>query len=187
MLHFNIPNGEKGEKVILLLRRHPFIILVRTISWAVIALLPLIFYLLFGNVIAGFFIAEAFYPILILFTSIYYLYIWLFMFAGFIDYYLDAWIVTNKRIINIEQKGLFNRVISEQRLYRIQDVTSELKGLFPTFLNFGDIYIQTAGEAERFIFKQVPDPYRVVKKITLLVEENKKFHNLMMTEDKITV
>ena len=187
MFHFNIPNGEKGEKVILLLRRHPFIILIKIIGWAVIALLPLIFYLILGNVVAGFFASELVYPILVLFTSIYYLYIWLFMFSSFVDYYLDAWIVTSKRIINIEQKGLFNRVISEQRLYRIQDVTSELKGLFPTFLNFGDIYIQTAGEAERFIFKQVPDPYRVVSKITKLVEENKKFHNLMMAEDKITI
>ena len=170
----------------MLLRRHPFIILVRIISWAIIALLPLIFYLILGEIVAGFFTHEVFWPILVLFTSIYYLYIWLFMFSSFVDYYLDAWVVTNYRIINIEQKGLFHRVISEQRLYRIQDVTSELKGFFPTFLNFGNIYVQTAGEAERFVFKQVPNPYQVVSKITKLVEENKKFHNLMMAEDKIS-
>jgi len=187
MFNFNIPNAEKGEKVILLVRRHPFIILVRILSWVIAAILPFIFYLVLGDVIAGFISGEIFYPILVLFTSIYYLYIWLFIFASFVDYYLDAWIVTNKRIINIEQKGLFNRVISEQRLYRIQDITSELKGFFSTFLNFGNIYIQTAGEEKRFIFRQVPDPYRIVRKITKLVEENKKFQQLMEEKDKITI
>lgn len=100
------------------------------------------------------------------------------MFSSFVDYYLDAWILTNEKIINIEQKGLFNRVISEQRLYRVQDITSELKGIIPTFLNYGNVYIQTAGEEERFAFKQVPAPYDVVKKINVLVEENKKVHHV---------
>ncbi len=186
-MNFKIPNGQKGEKIILLLRRHPFIIFVKIVGWSVIAVLPLIFYFILGDVVAGFFGSEIFQPILILFTSIYYLYIWLFAFSSFVDYFLDSWIVTNERIINIEQKGLFNRVISEQQLYRVQDVTSELKGFFSTFLNFGNIYIQTAAEAERFIFKQVPHPYEVVKKITLLVEENKKFHNLIAGKDKITL
>lgn len=186
MFKFNIPNQERGEKIILVIRRHLFIILSKIVGWAIIAVLPLFFYFILGNVIAGFFAHELFYPLIILFASIYYLYIWLFAFASFVDYYLDAWIVTNKRIINIEQKGLFARVVSEQRLYRVQDITSELKGFFATFLNFGNVYIQTAGEEKRFVFKQIPNPYRVVKKITLLVEENKKFHRLISGEDKIT-
>ena len=186
-MNLKIPNGQKGEKIILLLRRHPFIILVKIVTWSVIAILPLIFYFILGDVVASFFPIELFQPILILFTSVYYLYIWLFAFSSFVDYYLDTWIITNERIINIEQKGLFNRVVSEQQLYRIQDVTSELKGFFPTFLNFGNIYVQTAGEEKRFAFKQVPRPYEVVKKITLLVEKNKKIHQLMERKDKTTL
>lgn len=186
-LRFYLPNRQKGEKIILLLRRHYFIILVKIIFWTIVAVLPLIFYLIFGDILASLFTDELFYPLVILFTSVFYLYIWLFVFFSFVDYYLDAWIVTNKRIVNIEQRGLFARVISEQRLYRVQDITSELKGLFPTFLNFGNVYIQTAGEEGRFVFKQIPNPYQVVKKITLLVEENKKFQRLMMEpKDKIT-
>lgn len=179
MLKFHIPHHLKGEKIILLLRRHPFIILSKIITWAVAAILPLIFYLLMGKTLAGLFSNELFSPLVVLFTSIYYLYIWLFAFHGFVDYYLDVWIVTNERIVNIEQKGLFARVVSEQRLYRVQDVTSELKGFFSTLLDFGTVYIQTAGEQQRFVFKQVPSPYNVARKINKIVEQNKKFHRLM--------
>ena len=52
-------------------------------------------------------------------------------------------------------------------------------------LDFGTVHIQTAGEQARFIFKQVPKPYNVARKITTLVEENKKFHRLLEQGDEI--
>ncbi len=36
-----------------------------------------------------------------------------------------------------------------------------MNGLIPTILNFGDVYVQTAAEEERFIFRQVADPFAV--------------------------
>lgn len=187
MLKFHIPHHRKGEKIILLLRRHYFIILSKIIFWAVTAILPPIFYLLFKDVLADLFGSSLFQPIVVLFTSTYYLYIWLFAFHSFVDYYLDVWIVTDERIVNIEQKGLFARTVSEQKLYRIQDVTSELKGFWSTTLNFGTVYIQSAGEKARFVFKQIPNPYRVSRKITKLIEQNKKFHRLMEQKDEVSI
>ncbi len=89
------------------------------------------------------------------------LFLWLYGYLIWIDYYFDVWIVTNERIINIEQKGLFVRIVSELQFSRIQDVTTSVNGLIPTILNFGDVTIQTAAEEEQFLFRQVPDPYRV--------------------------
>jgi uncharacterized membrane protein YdbT with pleckstrin-like domain len=89
------------------------------------------------------------------------LFVWLYGFLIWIDYYYDVWIITNERIINIEQRGLFVRDMSELNLSRIQDVTTEVKGIIPTVLNYGDVYIQTASETERFIFRQVGDPYQI--------------------------
>jgi len=186
MLKFQIPYHESGEKIILILRRHIFIIIIKIAFWALAAILPPIFFLLFQDILAQLFNNNFFHPLLILFTSIYYLYIWLFVFTSFVDYYLDVWIVTDKRIINIELKSLFARTVSEQKLYRIQDVTSELKGFFSTILDFGTVYVQTAGEKERFIFKQIPNPYGVARKILKIVEQNKKFQRLMEKEDKVS-
>lgn len=179
MLNFFIPHRQEGEKIIFLLRRHPAIIFFKILLWATVAILPLIFYYILGGILAGLFPHELFNPLVILFTSIFYLYVWLFMFFSFVDYYLDVWIVTNERIINIEMKGLFSRTASEQKLYRVQDVTSEIQGFFATIFNFGTVYIQTAGEQQRFIFKQISHPDLVAKKINTLVEENKKFHRLL--------
>jgi uncharacterized membrane protein YdbT with pleckstrin-like domain len=114
--------------------------------------------------------------VLALGVSIYYLSIWLFFFTSFADYYLDLWTVTNDRIVSIDQQGLFARTISELDLYKIQDVTSETKGFFPSIFNYGNVYIQTAAEKERFLFKQVPNPNEIRQKVIELMEEDRKYH-----------
>ena len=95
-------------------------------------------------------------------------------FILWIDFYLDAWIVTNERIININQKGFFNRDISELKLTKIQDVTSEIVGFIPTILGYGNIYVQTAAEMERFAFYQIPNPNEVKNIIVQLQEKERK-------------
>lgn len=99
------------------------------------------------------------------------LFLWLFGFLIWIDYYFDVWVVTNERIVNIEQKGLFTRQISELRFSRVQDVMSSVDGLVPTILNFGDVTVQTAAEEERFVFRQVADPFKVKDRIMALSRE----------------
>jgi len=93
---------------------------------------------------------------------------------AFLDYYLDVWIVTNYRVIGVEQKGLFNRTVAEYKLFRIQDVVAEQKGFFATLVNYGEIHIQTAGEQQVIKFKQVPSPNHVARELIRLVEFNKK-------------
>lgn len=91
----------------------------------------------------------------------FFIFMWIFGFLVWIDYYFDVWIITSERIVNIEQRGLFVREISELNFARVQDVTAEVKGIIPTILNYGDVFIQTAGETERFVFRQVGDPYKI--------------------------
>lgn len=91
----------------------------------------------------------------------FFIFMWIFGFLVWIDYYFDVWIITSERIVNIEQRGLFVREISELNFARVQDVTAEVKGIIPTILNYGDVFIQTAGETERFLFRQVGDPYKI--------------------------
>lgn len=67
-------------------------------------------------------------------------------FITWVDYWLDMWIITNERIIDIEQKGLFRHEISEFGLDKIQDVTVESPGLLATFLRYGKISVHTAGD-----------------------------------------
>ena len=82
----------------------------------------------------------------------------LFVAYAFVDYWLDLWVVTNRRILHIEQKGLFHREVAELELSRIQDLTSETQGIVATLLGYGTLSVQTAGEEPRFVFHDIPHP-----------------------------
>jgi uncharacterized membrane protein YdbT with pleckstrin-like domain len=159
-----------GETTVFFLRRHPIIFLGELVYVALLAAVPvgigLMLVRLWPNLLAG----PMTRPAIILLASAYYLVVWLFFIGYFVDYYLDAWVLTTERIINVEQNGLFSRTISELDLSRTQDVTSEVKGILPSVFGFGYVYVQTAGERERFVFEQVPHPHEVRKRILELVE-----------------
>jgi len=84
--------------------------------------------------------------------------LWVRFFASWSDHWLDAWVITNKRIIDIEQVGFFRRQVSSFPLDRIQDVTYDISGVVAMWLRFGNIRIQTASISEDLVMKQVPFP-----------------------------
>ncbi len=100
-----------------------------------------------------------------LFTFIYILWIlflWIIFFVEWTKYYLDVWYVTEKRIIDVEQKRIFDREITNLRFDKIQDVTVDVHGFIPTMLNFGNIKVQTAGEDNTdFFMTMVRNPDEV--------------------------
>jgi hypothetical protein len=182
--HF--PEQKKGEKAILILRRHWLVLIKSAILFVLAVGIPFVFYLMANDLWPEIFKDDSVKGIGILFVSSYYLGIWLFFFAHFVDYYLDVWIVTNKRIISTEQRGLFSRVVSEHKLDKIQDVTSEVHGIIPTFFNYGDVHIQTAGASQKSAFQQVRRPHKIRKIILSLAKQEQHFEHIIRGEDKIT-
>jgi len=164
------------ERIVALLRRHPFIFVKDLALFLLLAAIPVGIYFALAGYAPELLLGPVSAPLLGILASIYALGIWVFFFTQFVDYYLDAWVITNDRIVNVEQQGLFARTISELDLYKIQDVTSEVKGVIPTLFNYGDVYVQTAGTQERFVFEQVPNPHEIRKRIMDLVDEDRKFH-----------
>jgi uncharacterized membrane protein YdbT with pleckstrin-like domain len=97
--------------------------------------------------------------------------IWIGGFMIWFDYYLDVWIITTQRVVNVEQTGLFSRKVSELRFLQIQDISTDVKGFIPTMLNYGDVHIQTAAEQSKFIFLAVPNPYEI--KANIIAQQKK--------------
>lgn len=157
---FHFSGQEPNEQIILMVRRHWFNILEQFFVVFLMILLLLgswfILPIFFPNIIA-----SSLNVIFNFLRDLFGMLIWIVFFLIWIDYYFDVWIITDRRVVNIEQKGLFNRQVSELNLARIQDVTTEVTGVIPTTLNYGNVFIQTAGENPRFIFRQVPDPYGI--------------------------
>ena len=172
----NLPNAIPEEKLVYFLRRHPITLLGVVFGYALLLAAPFAI-LVYLKVVQPEILTDVRYQALIVFGgSTFFLFAWLFLFQLFLDYYLDSWIVTNRRILNIEQNGLFGRTVSELRLYRIQDVTAIVNGFVKTMFNFGEVEIQTAGEHERFMFEEIPKPNEVSKTILELSEVDRRDH-----------
>ncbi len=101
-------------------------------------------------------------------------FIWILFFLAWTDHYLDVWIITDRRIIDIEQRGIFNREVSNLRLDRIQDITVSVKGFLPTLLSFGDLHVQTAGHKVEIIFRNAINPYHAKEIINRLHDQEIK-------------
>jgi membrane protein YdbS with pleckstrin-like domain len=81
-----------------------------------------------------------------------------YIFQNFINWFFNLYIITSKRIIDVDFIGLLFKNISEAPLYTIQDVTSEVKGTTKVVFNYGTVHIQTAGERREFQFEDVHNP-----------------------------
>ena len=103
MLRVNyLPNRIEGEKIVKIIRKDLFILFKKILGLLVLSLVPLVFIYILFTININIIIGDFSYPLLVLGVSAYYLFIWVFFFFSFIDYYLDIWIITNKRIIDIE-------------------------------------------------------------------------------------
>ncbi|MBU0625712.1 PH domain-containing protein [Patescibacteria group bacterium] len=165
---------KSGEQVVFFLRRHIIVFIGGMLLIIFMMFIPFGAYWLINANWPQLLNDTLIGPIMKLVASAYYFWVWLFLFSNFIDYYLDAWIVTNDRILNVEQSGLFNRTVSELDLINIQDVTSEVHGVLPFLFGYGDVFVQTAAEKSRFVFEQVPQPEEIRKRLLMLVEEEQK-------------
>jgi len=180
-----LPHKKPDEKIIFFLRRHWFVAFRIIVVYGLLGLAPVALYLIIRQQNPVFLQDETFYTLLALLTFVYYLYWWMMFYYAWLDYFLDIWIVTNYRVINIEQRGMFYRTIAENKLFRIQDVLSEQKGIIPTFLDYGKINIQTAGTKERIVFQQVPKPNFVAQELIKLIEWRKrKLERVIDKEEK---
>src|SRR3989339_70988 len=172
MLYSQVIKQKNYEKIMHLLRRDIITLIPYVLFLFLLLAVELGIYYLLKNLFPELFLKNFTLAILYLVAFIYTLSVWLFFYTAFVNYFLDMWIITNDRIVDIRQKGLFARVVAELDLFRVQDVTSEAHGIFATMFDFGNVYIQTAGEQERFVFYNIPEPHKIREAIIRLADED---------------
>jgi membrane protein YdbS with pleckstrin-like domain len=92
-----------------------------------------------------------FWTFLVLLYGIHKYFVWL----------LNAYIVTDKRLINVAHKSLFNKKVVETPLERILNVSFQIKGFWQSLFRFGTVEVQAAGLAAPLILKNVSQPDKV--------------------------
>lgn len=88
-------------------------------------------------------------------------------------WYYDVYILTSERVIEVEQKGLFNREVREIGLEKIQDVTYNVSGLFSTAFEIGNVKIHSASGMQ-IELKNISKPSIVREVLMKLVEKKSK-------------
>ncbi len=154
---------EKDEIILKTIRKHWFVIGIQLFNVLLLGLVPFFLLLTASFIPALSALSPAISPPLF----IYGLASWslLSLMLGFMiwtHYYLDLWVITDRRVITIDQVNFFNRKVSSFRLERLQDIKVSINGIIPTFLNFGTLRAQTASALENnFMSTGLPDPREI--------------------------
>lgn len=91
------------------------------------------------------------------------------MLPSWITWYFSVFIVTDKRLIQITQKGFFHRSVIDMGLNQIQMVNYQIAGLQETMLGFGTIMMQTfVGD---LVIHEIGHPAKIQKKLLEILRE----------------
>ncbi|HPN67738.1 MAG TPA: PH domain-containing protein [bacterium] len=193
------PGQQSDERVCLFLRRYWVSFLLSLFVVVLMVILPIIMLGFFGLLnfhlqdllITLFKGIDSNYPEIrakqmeVFMFSAYYFFVASYFLILWLDYYFDITIVTNERLIDIQQSGLFNRSVSELYLQQIQDVSGKQKGFMQNVFNYGDVLIQTAGEKTLFVVDHVYNCYQVARQVIDLQEA--LFEKNRNTDDAVKI
>jgi uncharacterized protein YacL len=153
----NFDGKKENEKILVFTRRHWFVLISTVVVGLFASVLPLLLVVLGARILIQYNLSSIF----TLTWVIYLMTIWFYVFYKLTMYALDSWIVTDERILDISQMALFRRKVSELHLTSIEDTSVHTDGFIQSYLNFGDVEIQTAGTTQRFLFDDVPKPLEI--------------------------
>lgn len=157
---------EPGERITRTVRKHWFVLFGSLLPYALLAILPLIIPpflvgMASANPEAGMLFASLTpeNPWFRLLLGLWWLSLWIGAFNSFTQYYLNHWVITTTRIVRIRQRGFFDREVSSFLLIKVQDVSTNVEGIFADLLGYGSVRVETAGDASRhFSMDGIADP-----------------------------
>ncbi len=157
--HCRFEGQDPDEKILLLLRAHP----VTNLAWLIPAILI--------------FLIPFFIPVITLFLNldlsqipadfeaafliINYLLVLIITFEGFLHWYFNVYIVTDKNIIDVDFHSILFKNIDVAPLRNIEDTSSSMGGILNAIFHYGNVFIRTAGAAQNLDFESVPKPHQV--------------------------
>lgn len=102
-------------------------------------------------------------------------------FCKFFNYYLQIFIVTNFRVLQLDQTLYFTKNRDSIDLPEIQDILIEQKGIVKTLLNYGEIQITLSSAHATKTLRSVPNPEYFFRKIN----KTKREYITSRREDKV--
>ena len=85
---------------------------------------------------------------------------------NFMDYYLDAWVITDKGIIDLEWHGWFHRSSARVLYSDLQGVSYEVNGILGTLFGYGHIDVEKISTGTAISMDYVKRP-RMIESVIL--------------------
>jgi hypothetical protein len=85
-------------------------------------------------------------------------------------WYFSIYVVTNQRIRQVSQRGLFKKTVVDLGLDKIQTVSYNIPGLFGGMLGYGTLVIQT--QVGDMVVSTVSKPEKIYNKLQDVIGEN---------------
>ena len=161
-----LENLRPGENVISVIKRHwiAYVILwIYFITWLIISLSLLL--ILWNTLIWN------------LANIVFWLYFLVFLYIQWLNHELDMYVVTNNRVIWIDQVSFLNRSVSECNLWQVQEVNSKISWLFANILNYWTLSIQTAWNVTTLKMTFCPDSMQEARKLLNIVDDYRDKQN----------
>lgn len=161
---------EAKEDVILFLRQHPIV----NVPWVIIAIILVLAPTVLFPFIAVFLPIATTLPVgyMIVGTVFWYVATFGFILSNFLYWFFNIYIVTNERVVDIDFLYLLYKRFSQAELSKIQDISFASGGILATIFDYGNVTIETAGEAPNLEFEKIPHPEKVVETIRSLADLN---------------
>jgi hypothetical protein len=153
---FDFEERDDDEEVLVVARQHWF----TNVRWIMVAFFMLMVPTLFRFVPTLIAIPVNYQFVAYLF---WYLITFTYSFEKFLSWYFNVYLITTKRVVDIDFNNLLTKKYSEAGLGAIQDVSSSVIGAIPTMFNYGNVLIQTASEINELEFDRVPNPEKIIK------------------------
>ncbi len=166
--HKYFETQEPNENVLRVVRRHWVVYMPSIVAPVLVYVISISFFIFIYHTFSSHEVIQALSAAVL---SVFLLFITLFAYANWLVNYLNMQVITDSHVVDIDQMNLFSRKISELDLQEIQDVSATKKGIFQSFLNYGDVVIQTAGEMENFTFDMIPEPDQLARDVMLIRDQ----------------
>jgi len=89
-------------------------------------------------------------------------------------WYWKVFIVTSQRIIDFDQKGIFQKIVSDIPLTKIQDVFYQIKGFGQTLTRIGNVNIILADNKTKIEIRNIHQPRKIQQLILQLKADTLK-------------
>lgn len=131
------PGQHDGEEVMMVIHQHP-LVMRKVFIWGLVAIVVGVLPLDIPQIYAIEWLPDALIKLALAVTIIV-LVAWFYRWIG---WYYTCFIVTNYRILDIKQKGFFNRRVNETQMDKIMNLNYHVKGLQAVLFSFGDINVE---------------------------------------------